>query len=84
MNGFAKKLEILANIAIVVLAVLLGGVIVKRYFFTSAPPESVAPAQSAPPAAAAAIKPGANVQLANYNWSESDNTLVMVLSTWCH
>jgi len=83
MNGFAKKLEILANIAIVVLAVLLGGVIVKRYFFTSAPPESAAPAQSAAPAAAA-IKPGANVQLADYNWSESDNTLVMVLSTTCH
>ncbi len=83
MNGFAKKLEIVANIAIIVLAVLLGGVIVKRYFFTSAPADSVAPPQSqaaAPPA----IKAGTNVELANYNWSESDNTLVMVLSTTCH
>lgn len=83
MNGFAKKLEIVANVAIIVLAIMLGGVIVKRYFFTSAPPE---PTASAQPSAAAesAIKPGANVQLANYNWSESDKTLVMVLSTGCH
>ena len=83
MNGFAKKLEIVANVAIIVLALMLGGVIVKRYFFTSAPPE---PAASAQPSAASesAIKPGANVQLANYNWSDSDKTLVMVLSTGCH
>ena len=84
MNGFAKKLEIVANVAIIVLAVLLGGVIVKRYYFTSAPAEGVAPPQSQAAAAGSAVKPGTNVQLANYNWSESDNTLVMVLSTTCH
>jgi thioredoxin-related protein len=83
MNGFAKKLEIVANIAIIVLAVLLGGVIIKRYFFTSAPAESVAPSQ-AQAGAPSTIKAGTNVQLANYNWNESDNTLVMVLSTTCH
>jgi thioredoxin-related protein len=84
MNGFTKKLEIVANIAIIVLAVLLGGVIVKRYFFTSAPAEEIAPAQSLASSNASAMQPGANVELANYNWSESDNTLVMVLSTTCH
>lgn len=84
MNGFSKKLEIVANIAIIVLAVLLGGVIVKRYFFTSTPAEDVAPVQSPASSSASAIKPGTNVELANYNWSESDNTLVMVLSTTCH
>jgi hypothetical protein len=83
MNGFAKKLEIVANVAIIVLAILLGGVIVKRYFLTPAPAESVAPAASSVPGAPE-IKPGANVELANYNWSDSDNTLVMVLSTNCH
>ena len=82
MNGFAKKLEIVANIAIIVLAIMLGGVIVKRYFFTSAPPEPTASQLSA--ASESAIKPGTNIQLANYNWSESDKTLVMVLSTGCH
>jgi thioredoxin-related protein len=85
MNGFAKKLEIVANVAIIVLAILLGGVIVKRYFFTSAPPADTASAAAASAAApASAIKPGSNVELANYNWSESDKTLVMVLSTTCH
>ena len=84
MNGFAKKLEIVANVAIIVLAVLLGGVIVKRYFLTSAPAEGVAPPQSQAAAGGPAVKPGTNVQLANYNWGESDNTLVMVLSTTCH
>ena len=83
MNGFAKKLEIVANIAIIVLAVLLGVVVVKRYFFTSAPAERAASAD-VPASTASTIKPGANLKLANYNWSESDNTLVMVLSTTCH
>lgn len=82
MSGFAKKLEIVANVAIIVLALLLGGVIVKRYLFTSAPPAETAAASATAPSTA--IKPGSNVELANYNWSESDNTLVMVLSTTCH
>src|SRR5215204_4368903 len=82
MNGFAKKLEIAANVAIIVLAILLGGVVVKRYLWTSAPVQGSAAAQ--PPDAPPTIKPGANVQVADYNWSESDNTLVMVLSTTCH
>jgi thioredoxin-related protein len=84
MNGFAKKLEVVANIAISVLAILLGGVIVKRYFFTSAPAETASATAAAAASNASLVKPGSNVELANYNWSESDNTLVMVLSTTCH
>ena len=70
-----KKIELIANIAIIVVALILGVVLVKRYLLTDT--------QSAAPTAAR-IQPGTKVQLAGVDWSKSGQTLVLVVSDTCH
>jgi thioredoxin-related protein len=70
-----KKIELFANIAIIVVALILGVVLVKRYLFTNT--------QSATPTASR-IQPGTKVQMADVDWSKSPQTLVLVISDTCH
>lgn len=73
MTDISKKLEVAANVAILVVALLLGVVLVKRYLLPGAPPPR-----------AEQLKPGEKFALADVNWGQSKRTLVMVLSTSCH
>lgn len=76
MNSpLAKKLELLANVAIIVVALLLGAVLVKRYLL---------PQPSTAKTADARIQPGTKLSLPGMEWGRSDKTLLMVLSTQCH
>lgn len=70
-----KKIELLANVAIILVALLLGAVLVKRFLIPSPPP--------AAPAQAAQIKAGTKVQLEGVNWGDSNQTLVLALSDTC-
>lgn len=75
MSGLHKKIELLANVAIIVVAVLLGGVLVKRYLWPDAgPPRAAAPER---------IKPGTKLTLPGVDWGRSKQTLLLVLSTNC-
>jgi thioredoxin-related protein len=77
MKNLHQTLQTAANIAIIVVAVVLAGVFFTRYF---------GPASAPPPVAAAGsreIEEGAKVQLADIDRRGSDKTLVMVLSTTC-
>lgn len=76
MNTLAKKIELLANVAIIVVALVLGAVLVKRYLLPQ-------PADSGPPANAR-IEPGTKLSLPGVDWGRSDKTLLMALSTTCH
>jgi thioredoxin-related protein len=75
MNNISKKLEVAANVAILVVALLLGVVLVKRYLAPGPPPE---------PPRAERLKPGDKLALEDVDWRQSKKTLVMVLSTNCH
>lgn len=75
MGNISKKIEVAANVAILVVALLLGVVLVKRYLLPGQPPE---------PPRAEQLKPGAKLPLADVDWGRSSKTLVMVLSTSCH
>ena len=70
-----KKLELLANVAIVVVALLLGVVLVRRYLLPGP--------QAEPAAAESRPQPGTKLSLADVDWSKSRRTLVMVLSKTC-
>jgi hypothetical protein len=70
-----KKIELLANVAIIAVALLLGVVLVKRFLLPSPPPPG--------PPQAAQIKPGTKVQLDGVNWGDSSQTLVLALSDTC-
>jgi hypothetical protein len=77
MKYLSKKVEMIANIAIILVTVLLATVIVKHYFFV---PKAISPAA----VASASLQPGTKVSLTGMDWSKSDRTLLMVLSTGCH
>lgn len=84
-----KKLEVLANIAVVITSVVLCSVLVKKYFFSAAQPEaSVEAVQSKSPPSnlpqRRSIKAGTKISLAGIDWSKSPRTVVLALSTTCH
>jgi thiol-disulfide isomerase/thioredoxin len=84
-----KKLEVLANIAVVVTAIILCSVLVRKYFFSStkqaAPVEAF---QSKSPGSSvsrrSSIQAGTKISLVGIDWSKSDRTVVLALSTGCH
>lgn len=75
MSDLHKRIELVANVAIIVVALLLGGVLVRRYLLPASPPPEAAER--------AGIKPGAKLSLPDVDWGRSDRTLLMVLSTKC-
>lgn len=75
MSAWYKRVELLANLAIIVVALLLGAVLVKRYLWPGTPQrEAVERAQ---------IKPGDKLSLPGLDWNKGDRTLLLVLSTTC-
>ncbi len=75
MGAWYKRVELLANLAIVLVALLLGVVLVKRYLWPAAPqPTAIENVQ---------IKPGTKLLLPGMEWNKGDRTLLLVLSTTC-
>ena len=74
MNNLTKRLEQLANVAIIVVALLLGGVLVRRYLWP----------QAESPPAQARIQPGTKLSVPGVEWNKNERTLLLVLSTTCH
>ena len=74
MNNPTKRLEQLANVAIIIVALLLGGVLVKRYLLP----------QAESPQAIARIQPGTKLSVPGLEWGKNERTLLLVLSTSCH
>lgn len=76
--NFTKKLEVLANIAIVVVAALLCVVLVRQYFFGG---RTQAPA--GPPGGPRQVAKGDKLTVPGVDWGKSERTLLMVLSSNC-
>ena len=76
-DNILKKTELLANIAIIIVAVLLGGVLVKRYVLNDG---------DAPDAQNSVLRvpAGSKMSLPEIDWAKSDRTLLLVLSKGCH
>jgi len=84
-----RKLEALANVAIVITSVVLSSVLVKRYFFHAPKPEGSTQASVLKPPVSAtsqkrSIQAGTKLSLPGIDWSKSDRTLLLALSTTCH
>lgn len=80
-----KKVEVLANIAVIVTSIVLCSVLVKKYFFT--PKQTVAAATSTRSTSApktSALQPGTKISLPGIDWSKNSRTVVLALSTTCH
>ena len=76
MENIAKKIEVGANVAIIVLALLLGTLLVRRYLLPQTPNPG--------PVANARIRPGTKLSVPGADWTRNERTLLMVLSTTCH
>ncbi len=72
MNGLARKIEILANVAIIGVALLLGVVVSKTYLL---PHEANA---------GNLIRSGININLPGEKWVGGRRTLLLGLSSSCH
>jgi len=73
MSNLYKRVELLTNIAIIVVALLICVVLVKRYLL--APPA---------PAVVKAIAAGEKISLPDVDWQKHRQTLLIVLSQGCH
>jgi thioredoxin-related protein len=76
MNSLTKRIELLANIAIILVALLLGFVLAKRYIFSS-PDANRAEIRND-------IKAGTKISLPDFDWSGSNKHLVLVVQKGCH
>lgn len=76
MKALIKRIELVANLAIIVVAILLGVVLVRNYLFRSPVPTQAA--------AITGIQAGTKLSLPNIDWNANRQTLVMALSTNCH
>jgi thioredoxin-related protein len=76
MNSLYKKAEFCANLAIIVVALLLSVVLVKRYVLGSSDANNVVVRED--------IKAGARVFLPDYDWSNSNQHLILILQKGCH
>lgn len=75
MSRLQSKLEITANIGIIVVALLIVGLLVQRYFFPSN-----LEGESGPPRGP---DPDSKVALADMDWSKQQQTVLLVLQKDC-
>jgi hypothetical protein len=88
-SAVIKKIEVLANIAVIVTSIVVCAVLVRRYIFPVPTPET-ATAKAAPVSTnegsprKRSIEPGTKISIGGLDWSKSSRTLVLALSTTCH
>lgn len=75
MENVYKRVELLANVAIIIVALLICGVLVKRYVIGSPADENRSIKQ---------VKAGTSISLPDVDWTASRQTLLLVLSRGCH
>jgi hypothetical protein len=80
MNSFRKNIEFSANVAIVVVAVLLCAALFKSHFAASPAPGD----GGGQPSPNKEIRPKERVNLPDVDWRRNGQTLLLVLSTTCH
>jgi thioredoxin-related protein len=76
MKNIHSTIQTVSNVAIIIVALLFSAVLVKRYLFPSASPQPSAVVSEN-------IKAGTKLPLTDVDWSKSEKTLLMVLSTTC-
>jgi hypothetical protein len=74
MNNLTRKIELLANVGIICVALLVGAAFAKNHLF---------PTTSARPTAPAPVPAGAKLSLPGVDWAQSEKTLVLALNKGC-
>ena len=83
MNNLAKRIELISNLAIIIVACLLGAVLVKNYLLGGAIGKSVKETTARAPISNGGLT-GAKLSMPDVDWAKNGRTLVMVLQSGCH
>lgn len=75
-----KRIELLANISIILVAALLGIVLVKSYLLTNTPK----PKPAASSTGSNQLRAGTNISIPDIDWSKNGQTIVLAISDGCH
>jgi hypothetical protein len=78
-NDLFKRIELIANVSIVVVAILLSIVLVKSYLITNS-----SPLGSNQEADGTEVGVGQALALPDVDWEKNGQTLILALSTTCH
>jgi peroxiredoxin len=78
MSSLIKKLEVSANIAIILLALLIGTILTKNYVW---PGKAAGVSESRQ---RSTVQPGAKLSLSEVDWERNGQTLILALSNDCH
>ncbi|MGI9107871.1 MAG: TlpA family protein disulfide reductase [Pyrinomonadaceae bacterium] len=78
MNTFAKRVELITNVAIIIVAVLLGFILVKNHLLMTSTPQ-----EANHRLAGGQTHVGQQVYLPNVDWAKNGQTVVLALSTTC-
>lgn len=78
MNPLSKRIEIGANVAIIIVAALLGLVVIKNYLIATPEPKADSVADNAEP------RNQTKISIPDVNWLKNGQTLVLAVSTVCH
>lgn len=70
MNNVSRKIEVAANLAILVVAVLVAAVAVKRFWFSGSD--------------ASGVTAGSHISISGVDWRKNHESLVFALSPQCH
>jgi hypothetical protein len=81
-----KRVEVLANIAVIVTSILLCSVLVKKYYIdkNKAGATTLANSSAGNGSSKRTVQPGSKVSLEGVDWTQASRTLVLALSTTCH
>lgn len=84
-----KKIEVIANVSVIIVSVILGLVLVRNYLgpkrlqVTTSEPVARADSSTTPPKRER-LQPGTAIDVAGIQWQGSEQTLLLALSTTCH
>jgi len=73
MSALHKRIELISNVAIVLVAIMIGTLVIQKL---------IRPAPSTPPRPTIAV--GSKVELAGVDWSKNHKTVVLALQKGCH
>jgi thiol-disulfide isomerase/thioredoxin len=79
MSNLSKRVELIANVAIIVVAILLSVMIVKRFVLDKGAEQGRPDASSAKE-----LSPGDKVPLSDIDWAKNNRTILLVVQKGCH
>jgi thiol-disulfide isomerase/thioredoxin len=85
---FLKKIEVVANVAVVAVSLLVGLVIIRSYLLPAGWSKATSASTITDPSTnlkkPSRLQPGSSVKVDGIEWQKSEQTLVLALSTTCH